>query len=128
MNDFIPVPGFEQYLISKNGVFLNRRNRKPLKFSNEKSGQYPKVKFNNKRYNAHRFLAMAFIPNPDNKPFVNHKDGNKFNCVVDNLEWSTHDENMKHAQRSGLLIKGTQVHTNILDKIQVRNNNKMHKR
>lgn len=120
MNQFVPVPNFPEYLVSPEGIFLNKRNRKPLKFSNEKSGQYPKVKFNHKRYNAHRFLAIAFIPNPENKPFVNHKDGNKFNCTLGNLEWSTHDENMKHAQRTGLLVKGRQVHTNILDEAQVR--------
>ena len=51
----------------------------------------------------HRLLAEHFIPNPENLPQINHKDGNKLNCSLDNLEWVTVQENVIHAYKHGLI-------------------------
>lgn len=56
-----------------------------------------------KIYTVHRLVAMTFLPNPDNLPDVNHKDGNKLNNRLDNLEWCTASDNVKHAIRTGLI-------------------------
>ena len=68
---------------------------------------YTIVQFNHKRYFLHRLIAETFIPNPDKKSQVNHKNCNKLDNRIDNLEWCTHKENMEHAKFNNLTPKGS---------------------
>lgn len=68
---------------------------------------YPAVSLSAKRsVYVHRLVAAAFIPNPDMRKAINHIDGDKKNPAADNLEWTTHRDNARHASRLGLLATG----------------------
>lgn len=64
---------------------------------------YACVRINHRLVKKHQLLAITFIPNPDNLPIINHKDGNKMHSYVNNLEWCTHSYNTKHAFEHGLI-------------------------
>ena len=61
------------------------------------------MRVNIKKYALHRLVSLMFIPNLENKPFVNHIDGNKINNSVTNLEWVTCSENNLHNYKAGLI-------------------------
>ncbi len=73
-----------------------------------------------KTHRIHILVAKAFIPNPLNLPEVNHKNGNKWDCSVENLEWSTRKQNQEHAVRLGLQKSGADSHRAKLTEEQVR--------
>jgi hypothetical protein len=71
---------------------------------------YKTIQLQNKQFRICRLVAIHFIDNPQNKPCVNHIDGNKKNDTINNLEWVTYSENMKHAVNNDLInLKGLEL-------------------
>ena len=100
------VQGFPNYMVSNTGIVRNSRGR-IMKLRTSYRG-YSEVGLRNggqkqKMLLVHRLVAFAFIDKPNGKDYVNHKDGNKANNDVSNLEWVTQSENSIHAIRTGLL-------------------------
>lgn len=114
----VPIPGYEQYygatIDGRVYSFNYRRTGKVVELA--QSSRYDKRRFNDTMYRRakmwhiakkiptaiHRLIALTFIPNPDNLPQVNHKDGDKGNNHASNLEWCSVKQNMMHAEASGL--------------------------
>ena len=97
------IPGYEGlYCVSKDGEVYGVKRGKLLKpFITEKGYALVDLYKNNvrKHKKVHRLVALAFIPNPDNKEQINHIDFDKLNNKVSNLEWCTNDENQSHAAK-----------------------------
>lgn len=99
---------FDKFEISTHGEIRNSITGKIYKtWVNHKGYEQVCVSLGSiskkKVFRIHKAVAETFIPNLDKKPQVNHKDGNKLNNNVTNLEWATNSENMKHAYETGLV-------------------------
>lgn len=98
--DLTPVPGFEgKYSATKDGRVFGHLRSEFLNPSEHISGYYY-ISLEDKSYLLHRVIATTFIPNPENLPEINHKDEDKTNCCVDNLEWCTREYNVNYGTRS----------------------------
>ena len=108
MEEWKEIEGFEgRYAVNKKGEVLSLLRGRIMKTNS--SQRYERTCLrdsNNKKrmVSIHRAVAIAFIPNPLNKPAVNHKNGNRLDNNVDNLEWVTYRENSQHAVDTGLMF------------------------
>lgn len=102
----IKEEGFEDYRISKTGRIWSKKTEKFLKL--RVTNGYVCMQNNNKYYSLNRLMAQTFVPNPEDKPYVNHIDENKLNNNVENLEWVTQKENTE--RHSKVISHSRKVH------------------
>lgn len=116
-----PIKGFEKsHMVSNYGRIksLSRKikNQYSFRVSNEKilkhkisTVGYPTIQLEQRgrSFSIHRLVCESFLPNPENKEVVNHKNGIKADNRLKNLEWNTRSENQLHAYETGLQIPGT---------------------
>ena len=104
--EFITIKNFSRYKINKDGVIFDTKYNKKVCVWNENNGYKMcciRNDDNKKEYKrVYRLVAETFIPNPNNLPQVNHKDGIKSNCNYQNLEWVTNSDNTQHGYDNDL--------------------------
>ena len=95
---------FNNYLCNENGEIYSLLRNKILKGRSLKGYKRVALMKDGKTIDVlvHRLIAQTFLPNPENKPYINHIDGDKTNNSVSNLEWCTQKENVQHAIETGL--------------------------
>ena len=107
-----PHPTQTDYLITEEGDVYSRKFRK-LKKMKQRTERYKAINlWNNgkeKAHYVHRLVAETYIPNPDNLPEVNHKDEDKTNNNVANLEWSTHADNVQHSLAKSYIVENVRT-------------------
>lgn len=93
------IKGFEKYTINIFGEIKNIKTGRILKNTKNSDGYYKTALSQNgvmKYFKIHRLIAQHFLPNPGNKPIVDHKDNDKKNNSIDNLRWSSNQENCRN--------------------------------
>ncbi len=104
---FKPTHVSPKYLVSNTGKVLSLRSGRLLR-GNKIGKGYVQVNIHARMFLVHRLVAIAFIPNSDGtKKEINHMDANKLNNSASNLEWVSRSENIRHAQKLGLLQRPT---------------------
>ena len=107
-----PHPTQTDYLFTEEGDVYSRKFGK-LKKMKQRTERYKAINlWNNgkeKAHYVHRLVAETYIPNPDNLPEVNHKDEDKTNNNVANLEWSTHADNVQHSLAKSYIVENVRT-------------------
>ncbi|MEX0416814.1 NUMOD4 domain-containing protein [Bacillus sp. C30] len=121
--------GYEgDYKVSNSGDVFSVKSDKIMKPFQTKSGYLIVNLLKNKKrknYRVHRLVAIHFLTNTDNKTDVNHINGNKKDNHIENLEWCTHSENIRHSWDMGLREKSREVSRKTVSKAHLANRKKV---
>ena len=134
----IPITGLEDYFITKGGLVFSSKKTKIRNITpTDNMRGYLGVPLYSplhktktgiaKRYYVHRLVAITFIPNPENKPCVNHINNNRKDNRVENLEWVTHRENTMHSQKCKTFPVGERVYMAKLTEKEVLEMRRIHR-
>ena len=99
MTETRPHPTLDGILVRSDGMIFIPENKSIMAhwtYGTLQPNGYYKIHLRHKMYNVHRLVAETFIPNPDNKPLIDHIDRNPSNNNISNLRWVTHQENMNN--------------------------------
>lgn len=121
MEEWKIIPNHENYEISNYGIIRNIKT-KEIKNTPTNTYGYKTVCLNSHKYFVHRLVAIVFIPNPNNYPQINHKDENKENNCIDNLEWCNAKYNSNYGNQSEKIKNGQKEY------FEARKNNLPYKR
>lgn len=132
------IPGYPGYYISRKGklysrwdingkgILRKRFHKKTLTLKNRRYHvKLSQPGIGTTRWQVSRLVALVYLPNPDSKPYVCHKDNNPLNNSVDNLYWGTQKENMEQASRDGrfpnrkgIIKKGTDIQRSYIPRLK----------
>lgn len=125
ISNFGTLKSLARIIYDKNGIKLRVQKERIIKITKNRGGysaiMITDINKNTKTVKIHRLVAIAFIPNPENKKTVNHINGVKHDNRIENLEWSTYSENNRHARDNNLVVskKGVNCYQSKLTNEQV---------
>lgn len=90
---------YPDYFITSDGVVISRKYKKERILKQQDVNGYKRIRIYGKNIGVHRLVGIAYIENPEQKPFINHLNGDKHDNRAENLEWCTPAENNRHAEK-----------------------------